>query len=297
MAVDFEQVGPQHVEQLAAWLPKERWPFHQRMQVDAAWVHERAAEGYFYGPGAQSHLLVDGGPEPLGLVRAFDLKDVTALVDIRIAERARGQGLGTRALMYVTCWAFLEVEGQNRLGGYTRRDNSAMIRIFERHGFMREAEHQCAWRVEGMPPTQYANAIGYAMLATKWAGGGPEDEMEMLMDRAYPLLGEVQLAHPGLSAGTVAAALRAGSGRTYTGVCLHLDCGIGFCAEHAAIAEMLKERETEIEAIVAVSREGVIAPCGRCRELMLQLNPKNAATRVALPGSRVVQLRDLLPER
>jgi cytidine deaminase len=37
----------------------------------------------------------------------------------------------------------------------------------------------------------------------------------------------------------------------YTGVCLHLSGGIGFCAEHAAVTEMLKFKETEIAAVVA----------------------------------------------
>jgi cytidine deaminase len=59
---------------------------------------------------------------------------------------------------------------------------------------------------------------------------------------------------------------------------------------------MIKGRETEIDTIVAVYDAGVLAPCGRCRELMVQVNPKNFAAQVALPGGRVSPLRDLLPE-
>ena len=79
-------------------------------------------------------------------------------------------------------------------------------------------------------------------------------------------------------------------------MCVDVACGIGFCAEHAAVAEMLKHRESEIDAIVAVSKHGIVPPCGRCRELIALLTPRNASTRVILPGPRVVSLHELLPE-
>ncbi len=122
------------------------------------------------------------------------------------------------------------------------------------------------------------------------------DKVQSLIDIATPLLGEMTFGRPHTSAATVAAAILSKSGRTYTGVCMDLSCGIGFCAEHAAVAEMIKGRETEIDTIVAVCEDGVRAPCGRCRELIVQVNPKNFAARVALPGGRVSLLRELLPD-
>ena len=92
------------------------------------------------------------------------------------------------------------------------------------------------------------------------------------------------------------AALRTRSGYVFTGVSIHLACGVGFCAEHAAIAEMVKNREVEIATIVSVNASEVIPPCGRCRELMAQLSLKNGATQVILPGMKALPLRELLPE-
>ncbi|MCU0868222.1 MAG: hypothetical protein MUF30_01265 [Burkholderiales bacterium] len=115
-----------------------------------------------------------------------------------------------------------------------------------------------------------------------------------LVDAARAVMGEFVLG-PELAAGAVAAALRARSGRVYTGICLDLHCGIGFCAEHSAAAEMLKHRETEIDAMVALARRGVVPPCGRCRELLLQLSPANVSTRVAVDDATVVTLGSLLP--
>src|ERR671919_558386 len=74
------------------------------------------------------------------------------------------------------------------------------------------------------------------------------------------------------SAGSVGAAILTAKGNIYTGICIDLACGLGFCAEVAAVAEMLKARETHILAVVAVSTGGVLgAPCGRCRETMAQV--------------------------
>ena len=98
------------------------------------------------------------------------------------------------------------------------------------------------------------------------------------------------------AAGGVAAALLSRSGRVYTGVCVDTACSMGFCAEHAAVAEMLKAREAEIVAVVAVSAAGIVAPCGRCRELMWQVHPSNREARVILGSGRSVTLADLLPE-
>jgi cytidine deaminase len=123
-----------------------------------------------------------------------------------------------------------------------------------------------------------------------------EPHIERLIEAARAVQGTFELRDPDLSAASVGAALRTTSGAVFTGVCLELACGIGFCAEHAAIAEMLKHREVEIATIVAVNDSKILPPCGRCRELMAQHTPRNADTQIILPEERVVLLRELLPE-
>lgn len=44
------------------------------------------------------------------------------------------------------------------------------------------------------------------------------------------------------SAGTVGSVIVSPSGKKYTGICLDFACSLGFCAEHAAIAEMPESR-------------------------------------------------------
>jgi cytidine deaminase len=98
--------------------------------------------------------------------------------------------------------------------------------------------------------------------------------------------------------GTVGCAIVSGSGAEYVGVCIDAACGIGFCAEHAAIAAMITAGESRIRQIVAVNQYGtVLSPCGRCRELMFQINQANMRTEVILGERTTVLLEELLPRR
>lgn len=117
-----------------------------------------------------------------------------------------------------------------------------------------------------------------------------------LIDVARSLVGEVLLeSNGGSSAGGVGAALLTVKGNIYSGICLDYACGLGFCAEHAAVAEMLKYRETQIIKIVAVTRTRILSPCGRCRELIMLTNSQNRNTEVIVSESQTVKLFDLLP--
>ena len=96
--------------------------------------------------------------------------------------------------------------------------------------------------------------------------------------------------------GGVGAALRSASGAIYTGVCIDAASGIGFCAEHGAVAAMITAGESRIMDMVAVDWDGsIMQPCGRCRELVVQIDEGNAETRVLLPGG-MRPMRDLLPD-
>jgi cytidine deaminase len=99
------------------------------------------------------------------------------------------------------------------------------------------------------------------------------------------------------SAGSVGAAILTAQGNIYTGICIDLACGLGFCAEVAAVADMLKARERHVLAVVAVSDRGVlVAPCERCRETIAQVDKQNLECTVLLRDDLAIPLRELLPE-
>lgn len=100
--------------------------------------------------------------------------------------------------------------------------------------------------------------------------------------------------------GDVGCALLSAKGNIYTGVCIDTMSGMGFCAEHAAIAAMVTAREYRIDTIVAVWKDKkrkahVLHPCGRCREFMRQIDKRNMEANVILGKERVVKLKELLP--
>lgn len=108
-----------------------------------------------------------------------------------------------------------------------------------------------------------------------------------LYDIARAALRPMELGRHG-EAGQVACALETENGDVFTGICIDLPCGLGFCAEQAAAAQMLKEGTTAIRRIVAVhADDGAIPPCGRCREFLVQLDDANAETLVVLPAAAV----------
>jgi cytidine deaminase len=117
---------------------------------------------------------------------------------------------------------------------------------------------------------------------------------EDLIQAASRLVGEFRTSDDCV-AGGVAAALISSTGQVYTGVCIDTACSLGFCAEHSAIAEMLKARESAIDTIVAVCGSDIVPPCGRCRELIRQINAANMRTRVILGPGRIATLSQLLP--
>jgi cytidine deaminase len=97
-------------------------------------------------------------------------------------------------------------------------------------------------------------------------------------------------------AGIVAAVIITATGKRYSGVSMEFTSGMGSCAEHAAVAAMLKDHETVIAHVVAVHHDGrVFPPCGRCREMMWQLDTRNRDALVILSPTLAVPLHELLP--
>ena len=103
-----------------------------------------------------------------------------------------------------------------------------------------------------------------------------------------------------IEAGCVAAAVLSGSGKIYTGVCIDTCSTLGICAERNAVFNMITCGEQSIKRVLALMPDGNTgAPCGACRELMMQLMPgkaKNVEIMLDLKSERIVTLYMLTPE-
>ncbi len=103
-----------------------------------------------------------------------------------------------------------------------------------------------------------------------------------------------------VEAGCVAAAVLSAGGTIYTGVCIDTCSTLGICAERNAIFNMITNGEHEIEKVLAVMPDGRTgAPCGACRELMVQLMPRSyrrIEIMLDYENRRTVSLGELTPQ-
>lgn len=103
-----------------------------------------------------------------------------------------------------------------------------------------------------------------------------------------------------VTAGEVSAAILSGSGKIYTGICVDTCSTLGICAERNAIFNMLTNGESEIKKVLAILPDGKTgAPCGACRELMVQLMPekyREIEIMLDYENEKIVNLGALTPE-
>ena len=102
-----------------------------------------------------------------------------------------------------------------------------------------------------------------------------------------------------VTGGEVAAAILSRSGKIYTGVCIDTCSTLGICAERNAIFNMITNGEQEIDKVLALLPDGTTgAPCGACRELMVQLMPtgyKDIEIMLDYSTGKIVKLGDITP--
>lgn len=104
-----------------------------------------------------------------------------------------------------------------------------------------------------------------------------------------------------VTCGEVSAAVLSKSGNIYTGVCIDTCSTLGICAERNAIFNMITNGEQEIDKVICIMPDGKVggAPCGACRELMVQLMPKTYGEieiMMDFDSGRIMKMRDLCPE-
>ena len=103
-----------------------------------------------------------------------------------------------------------------------------------------------------------------------------------------------------VTAGEVSAAVLSKSGKIYTGVCIDTCSTLGICAERNAIFSMITSGENEIARVLCIPPvEGKGAPCGACRELMVQLMPesyKDIEIMLDYGRDKVITLGEITPE-
>ena len=125
------------------------------------------------------------------------------------------------------------------------------------------------------------------------------DVWSKMYDAAKAVLCERRISDY-VTCGEVAAAILSKSGKIYTGVCIDTCSTLGVCAERNAIFNMITNGECEIDKVLCILPDGSCgAPCGACRELMVQLMAgKYHGIEIMLdfPTRKTITLGEITPE-
>jgi cytidine deaminase len=124
------------------------------------------------------------------------------------------------------------------------------------------------------------------------------DIWDTLYERAFSVRKPRKIAGM-VSGGEVGSAILSKSGNIYTGVCVDSCSTLGICAERAALFSMISAGEDAIDKVVAVMPDGNTgAPCGACRELMMQLSNGKGDIEILMQREPriIVTLKSLMPE-
>lgn len=159
---------PDDGAELSAFLTANGFPFHVRAHPTTAQVAHDLRGGVWTGDEVESFWIDDDDEGRIGVVRLDDVADATAMVDLRLAERARGRGRGAPVLRAATDQVFSAHPAVIRFEGQTRVDNVAMRRVFEQCGWVQEAHYRDGWPVAGAEPVA---SVAYSVLRRDWAAG------------------------------------------------------------------------------------------------------------------------------
>lgn len=141
------------LDRVVEFLTGEEWPFHVVPRPTEAAVRAMSFTDAFW--------IGD-----VGLLRLFDLADGTPMFDLRVRSAARGRGVGTAAVRWLTGHVFGNYPA-DRIEGTTRQDNHAMRRIFEKSGWAKESHYRAAWP----GADRVHDSVGYAVLRRDWETG------------------------------------------------------------------------------------------------------------------------------
>ena len=199
-----------------------------------------------------------------------------------------GQGIVPEAVKEMLRHAFEEIGMTTVWVGYYE-GNAKSKRVQEKCGF------RYRWKSEDVDvPLLHEKRTGHVSSMTR-------DQWQW--DRLYAAAAAVRCERrisEYVTCGEVSAAILSGSGRIYTGVCIDTCSTLGICAERNAIFNMITNGEQEVEKVIAILPNGSSgAPCGACRELMVQLMPgkyRDIEIMMDYRKERTVTLGDLTPE-
>ena len=269
--------------------PIAGWPPHQSVEESLSVIrHVLCAEACFA-------ICLKPENRPIGAVELklnghTDLteRDDECELGYWLAKPFWGQGIMPEAASELIRYGFEDL-GMRRIWCGYYEGNTKSKRVQEKLGFRYQ------WTTKEVDvPLMHEKRTGHVSSLTKDA---------WIWKRMYEAAAAVRRSRSVsdyVEAGGVAAAVLSSSGKIYTGVCVDTCSTLGICAERSAIFSMLTAGENRMERVVTIMSTGKCGvPCGACRELMVQLMPKDyreIEIMMDMESGRTVKLGELTPQ-
>lgn len=274
------------------------WPVHENADISRhvvrSWIDENKNPRNY-----QWAIELKEIHEPIGSISAVKADDSTesATIGYCIGRSWWRLGITTEALRAVIAFFFREV-GVNCVNACHDPRNPNSGKVMRKCGMTYEG----TWRAGGVNNQGVCDESWYSILRKEFEENVLPDIRDVwtaLYEKAHAVQNGRKISAY-VDAGGVAAAVLTRAGNIYTGVCVDTCSTLGICAERNAIFNMLTNGEHKIDKVLAIMSDGHTgAPCGACRELMVQLMPdtyKDIEIMLDYEQRRVVMLGELTPE-
>ena len=150
-------------QELIHFLCANTWPFHAENMQKPDDV-KRAYENGWYADDRETFWIEQEGNK-VGLVIIHDIRDTIPLFDLRLSTEVRGQGIGTKTLLWLKDYLFNRDHKKIRIEAYTRSDNLVMRKCLTKAGFVKEGYLRQAW--ENADGT-VSDSVLYSAIYTDW---------------------------------------------------------------------------------------------------------------------------------
>ncbi|MBS4219809.1 GNAT family N-acetyltransferase [Bacillus sp. FJAT-49711] len=151
------------INDLVSFMTNNTWEYHADPKPSTESIVKAFHNGW-YQEGRETYW-VENCNEKIGLIIIHDIDDTIPLFDIRLARNARGKGIGTKAVRWMTDYIFSLPDKKIRIEAYTRRDNFAMRKTLTNCGFVKEGYLRNAWENKD---GSVSDSICYAIIRTDW---------------------------------------------------------------------------------------------------------------------------------
>jgi len=161
MRLSYPSVTLDERDALIDFVVADTYPYN----ADPAPTREHVASIFDKGFYTETFWIMRDDTTRVGIVQYQDASPIHAEVHIRLHTPYRGQGIGTRAVAWLTDYLFHAFPVKHRVEGWTRADNTAMQKVFRRCGYVKEAHLRLDFPAgDGT----FMDKAGYAILRNDW---------------------------------------------------------------------------------------------------------------------------------